>query len=635
MSEPDRGGRDAWKRILSALALAAPALAAVALFPAGAAAGTYDVVACDAAPGGVNAAWTAHDDAGTVAATSCPTAGDERRGLAVRNLLNEGTVDGGDGASMTLRAPEGAALESIAYDWDGRQADTGWMVGMIGDPGSELLAGCPARPGAGGRCRLGTPDGREETVRDLNGGGEVSFVAICRVRAGCSTASLGDSTDRTRARLAVHSATVAVTDSSVPGLSATGGSLLADRWLAGQVEADFHAGDNVGVRATSFEVDGHRRNLDPRECDYTRRVPCPRAITRAYSLDTRDLTDGPHEVAVDAVDTAGNRARLSRSIRVDNHAPGAVAGLHVVGGDQTRGENSFDVRWTVPGGQAAPIARAHYRLCRAGAAPADCVIGARDGPNAGIDALAVPGRGDWRLEVWLEDEAGNVAPGSAPEPVTLSFDDRAPTRLSAAIITATGDAAAHVTTDYGAPVTVGGTLTDVGGDRLGGVPLTVLSRLPGEERFERVATVETDEQGGFAYRAPTGPSRKLRVEYAGSDRHRPAAGEVALWVRAASSISVSDHHVRNGDRVLFEGRLRGGPYPAEGKLVELQAYYRDRWRTFAVTRTSGGGAWSYRYRFGGTRGRLTYPFRARIPRERSYPYVLGHSRVVRVTVNGR
>ena len=50
------------------------------------------------------------------------------------------------------------------------------------------------------------------------------------------------------------------------------------------------------------------------------------------------------------------------------------------------------------------------------------------------------------------------------------------------------------------------------------------------------------------------------------------------------------------------GALRGGYVPEGGKLVDLLAYYRGQWRTFATTRTEAAGRWSYRYRFGATRG---------------------------------
>jgi len=90
----------------------------------------------------------------------------------------------------------------------------------------------------------------------------------------------------------------------------------------------------------------------------------------------------------------------------------------------------------------------------------------------------------------------------------------------------------------------------------------------------------------------------------------------------------------NGDTVSFSGALRAGPVPDGGKLIDLQAHYRGRWRTFATPRTDAAGRWSYPYRFEATRGLVIYRFRARIRREAAYPYELGHSRVVRVTVRG-
>lgn len=68
-------------------------------------------------------------------------------------------------------------------------------------------------------------------------------------------------------------------------------------------------------------------------------------------------------------------------------------------------------------------------------------------------------------------------------------------------------------------------------------------------------------------------------------------------------------------------RLRAG----NGKVVELQAHERGRWRTFRTVRTSRKGAFSYRYRFS---------FRAggRVRADGSYPFALGTSRRVRVRV---
>ena len=47
------------------------------------------------------------------------------------------------------------------------------------------------------------------------------------------------------------------------------------------------------------------------------------------------------------------------------------------------------------------------------------------------------------------------------------------------------------------------------------------------------------------------------------------------------------------------------------------------------------GRWSYRYRFEAILGRVSFRFRARIRREATYPFDLGTSRQVRVSVRGQ
>jgi hypothetical protein len=149
-----------------------------------------------------------------------------------------------------------------------------------------------------------------------------------------------------------------------------------------------------------------------------------------------------------------------------------------------------------------------------------------------------------------------------------------------------------------------------------------------------VRRLRTSSLGGFAYTVPAGPSRTLRFRYAGSAALRPAAGDAAVRVPAAVSIRASRRSVRNGQTVAFGGRLRGRPIPATGRVVDLQAFYRGRWRTFATPRTTRTGAWRYRYRFGATRGRVVYRFRVVVRPEASYPYARGYSKTVRVTVTG-
>ena len=76
------------------------------------------------------------------------------------------------------------------------------------------------------------------------------------------------------------------------------------------------------------------------------------------------------------------------------------------------------------------------------------------------------------------------------------------------------------------------------------------------------------------------------------------------------------------------------PLPAAGKLIEVQAYFRGRFRTFSTTRADGRGRWRFPYRFGGTSGRVPYRLRVLLPAEGGYPFLTGRSPVARVVVVG-
>jgi len=180
-----------------------------------------------------------------------------------------------------------------------------------------------------------------------------------------------------------------------------------------------------------------------------------------------------------------------------------------------------------------------------------------------------------------------------------------------------------------------GSLSRGGGVPVPGATLDVYARprMAGAA-FRLLARVRTDAGGAFRYTAPAGPSRTLSFRYGGSSLTRPSRGDVVIRVPAAATIRASRRSARNGQRVRFSGRLPGRPIPAGGKIVDLQAFYRGRWRTFATPRSGASGRWRYAYRFGATRGRLTYRFRLKVRPESAYPYELGYSNTVRVRVRG-
>ena len=93
--------------------------------------------------------------------------------------------------------------------------------------------------------------------------------------------------------------------------------------------------------------------------------------------------------------------------------------------------------------------------------------------------------------------------------------------------------------------------------------------------------------------------------------------------------------MRNGQSVTFRGKVRSLPVPPAGKVLDLQAFYRGKWRTFATPRANRKGKWSYRYRFEATRGTVLYRFRVLIRPESAYPYDRGYSQTARVVVRGR
>ncbi len=120
--------------------------------------------------------------------------------------------------------------------------------------------------------------------------------------------------------------------------------------------------------------------------------------------------------------------------------------------------------------------------------------------------------------------------------------------------------------------------------------------------YVATGTVRTDGAGHVHLQRPT-RTRHGRWTSAipGRQRTSTADDQVTLRVPAAATIRASRHTVRNGRRVRFTGKLRGRPYPPKGKVLDLQAFYRHKWRTFATPRAARRGRWMYHYRFQATR----------------------------------
>lgn len=288
------------------------------------------------------------------------------------------------------------------------------------------------------------------------------------------------------------------------------------------------------------------------------------------------------------------------------------------------------------------ISAGHIEIQRSGSStwlPVTTTVGGA-GLEGRLDDAHLPD-GDYAVRATAVDAAGNEA-------VTQSMADgspaqiRLPLRLKTTLVAGIVEhqssrvrLARAAYSSYGQLVRVRGRLRTPEGNPMQEATIQAYSQVRDGRSPERlIATTKTSKSGGFSFLVRRGPSRTIRVVYAGAAQIRNATRQVVLNVRSATTIRPDHHHLVNGQIVRFAGRIITGRIPANGKLIELKVLIRGRWRTFATTRANRHGRWRYDYRFDGTVGSQQYRFRAGIPNESGYPFAAGGSRVVRVWVRG-
>lgn len=376
--------------------------------------------------------------------------------------------------------------------------------------------------------------------------------------------------------------------------------------------------------------------------------------------------DGQHSVTFAAVDAAGNRSpEKAAGFRIDRTAPELVVFEARDDGDPRRVIVAASDRTSGVAGAVIEM-----RLLNGDAKDRWLELPAtRDGDRfvATVDDESAE-RGVYQLRARVTDRAGNETAGDRRRDGSLATVDtaalRTGSRLSAGLVTRSktktkkvcpkkrpgrkrkckkkkvktpgGASVASVAIPFGKRAVAQGALAAEDGTPLADTVVDVYAQSTAAgSGYERLAAVRTDPKGAFSYTVPAGTSRAVRFSYEGTGRHRSSEAVVTVKVAAASTIAVTPKRARNGQQVLFRGKLRSAPIPSAGKVLDLQAYYRGRWRTFATPRAKANGKWSYRYRFGATRGTVPYRFRALIRPESAYPYDLGYSPTVTVVVRGR
>ncbi len=230
-------------------------------------------------------------------------------------------------------------------------------------------------------------------------------------------------------------------------------------------------------------------------------------------------------------------------------------------------------------------------------------------------------RGTYELRARATDVAGNqgVAVGG-----TRTLPVRASTQLR---IKRT---AARV--GYGSTVIVRGRLLTTGGRRLSGRSVGVM--LVSSDRTVRLPDAHTDDAGAIALVLRARRSAVVRLRFRGDAGSLPSERRFALAVPAPVSFKTGRQAI-GGRPVRFHGRIRGGAIPRRGKLVEIQAHFRGRWRTISAVRSTRTGRWRFAYTFRAATPTARYRLRARVPIEAGYPFAAGTSRPVAVTVQPR
>jgi hypothetical protein len=233
---------------------------------------------------------------------------------------------------------------------------------------------------------------------------------------------------------ALRALTITVLDPTVPG-AGIGGELFSG-WRRGTQAATIWGADTgSGIRLGETFVDGTRAALTEYTCQKaliggewraTVMQPCPLGPSATQSFATATFGDGPHSVVHCVTDFSGNvGCDRAWPAYFDNTPPAHPRAATVAGGEGWRRVDDFDVSWSNPDqGVASPIAGAAWRLT----GPGGFDTGVRFAPGRGrgsLPDLSAPAAGAYSLALWLRDEAGNEAPGSAIA-VPLRFDDVPP-----------------------------------------------------------------------------------------------------------------------------------------------------------------------------------------------------------------
>jgi hypothetical protein len=558
-------------RILTAAVLAA---ATAMLLAAGARAGSYHVYACRTPVGEAAPAdgWSG-SKTGTYsyAEDTCAQPG----GALVAALGDQAARTANtDQATWAFGVPAGIKI-THAVLWRAGDADGGAAINatyqfwLAGSSPTEVFEECLFALGCSSRGDVTHPDSLENrvTVPSANLGSHLFAAASCGGVAEYKCKEAQGDPNGYAAVVYLYASDITLEQAAGPTAGAVAGELASAPAVAGTSDIAFTASDpGAGVYAVLFSVDGQ--------------------IVQSTVLD-------------------GNGGRCRD---VGEAGDGLPAFLYVqpclasvsadVGLDTTRianGAHHLVVDVMDAAGNLAPVLDRNITVANPTAGSG--------GPAAGAAQPGPP----------------NGSPASAQAALALSWKGARSTRLVAG---------------FGKAETVLGRLTGPGGVPIAGASIDVLATPSfAGARPAAMTAPHTAADGRFTLRIPPGvSSRTIAFAYRShvGDALPVVTRTLTLTVRAALRLSITPHVASVGRRILFSGRLLGGPVPSSGKLLVLEAQSPGGpWIKFDVVRSNRAGRYraSYRFRFPGP---ANYRFRVVSEAEADYPFAAGSSNVVGV-----
>jgi len=343
----------------------------LAIVPATARAGTYDVRLC-ADPQATGFVERNDAPATLTTAASCPAkVGDPISGVYAGVTPGITGMVAGATASWTVTAPAGTTLRSLTARHRFAKADPNYEVAVVNAEGAVLDG-----------CAFAVACTEEVATRTYGATRAMTFRVRC-VAAVCANSTLG-----TRAWVLVDEASATIEDPAAPVMSAPS---TAAGWQR-SADVPLAAEDASGIAALTLRVGAQTLAARPQSCDYRHLQPCPGSVTLTVPAD---LPDGTHTLTAVATDAAGQSTTSApATLRLDRHAPASPQDVAV----RATGTGTYLYTWRNPAqGDAAPIAAAHLSD---GTVVRAAGVQQLEGPTA--DGI-----------VYLEDEAGNADPATA------------------------------------------------------------------------------------------------------------------------------------------------------------------------------------------------------------------------------